>query len=154
VDVDAIPGNRVVNLLGRVLCDGVAHLIRRGLDRGYVGFDEEARRLRGKMMLFETIQCTLLPQGRIACHVDEHSHNVPHNRLINAAMAELIVLPGLDNGLRSALRNHLRRMYTVSDVELSSAVFRSIQLHRNVPRYAFLVNVCHLLPGPFFPTKA
>ncbi len=35
VDVDAVPGNRVANLLGKVLQDGVANLIRRGFDRGY-----------------------------------------------------------------------------------------------------------------------
>ena len=36
VDVTSIPGNRIENLLGKVLHDGVAHLIRSGFDRGYV----------------------------------------------------------------------------------------------------------------------
>ncbi len=154
VDVDAIPGNRVENLLGQVLCDGVAHLIRRGLDRGYVGFDEEARRLRGKIIISETIQRSLLPRGRIACNVDELSYDVPHNRVIKAAMTALALLPGLDDGLRVTLRNHVRRMHSVSDTDLSPAAFRSIQLHRNVARYAFLINVCHLVARSFLPDES
>jgi 5-methylcytosine-specific restriction endonuclease McrBC regulatory subunit McrC len=47
VDVDAAPGNRVENLLGKLLHDGVANLIRRGFDRGYIAREEDSRRLRG-----------------------------------------------------------------------------------------------------------
>ncbi len=102
VDVDAIPGNRVVNLLGKVLADGVANLIRRGFDRGYVAFEEEGRRLRGKLLVSETLKRSLLPRGRVACYVDDLSYDVPHNRVIKAAMRALIGVPGLDPGIRSA----------------------------------------------------
>lgn len=73
VDVDAVPGNRVENFLGKVLQEGVAHLIRRGLDRGYVPIDEEGRRLREKLLLSETVARVLLPRGRIACRMDDLS---------------------------------------------------------------------------------
>jgi 5-methylcytosine-specific restriction enzyme subunit McrC len=55
VNIDAVPGNRVESLLGKVLQDGVAHLIRRGLDRGYTAVDEEGSRLRGKLLISETV---------------------------------------------------------------------------------------------------
>ena len=106
VDVDAIPGNRVVNLLGKVLADGVANLIRRSFDRGYVAFEEEGRRLRGKLLVSETLKRSLLPRGRVACYVDDLSYDVPHNRVIKAAMRALIGVPGLDPGIperRSAI---------------------------------------------------
>jgi 5-methylcytosine-specific restriction enzyme subunit McrC len=151
VDVEAIPGNRVENLLGQVFRDGVAHLIRQGLDRGYVGFVEEGRRLRGKLVLADTVQRTLLPRGRVACQLDELSHDVPHNRVIKAAMSALIGLPGLDHTLRTGLRNHCRRMERVADVELSTAAFRGVQLHRNLARYAFLFNVCRLVARSLLP---
>ena len=86
IDVAAIAGNRVENLLGKVLQEGVAHLIRRGLDRGYVTEEQETRRLRGKLLLSETVGRMLLPRGRAACSVDEFNHDVPHNRVIKAAM--------------------------------------------------------------------
>lgn len=154
VDVGATVGNRVENLLGQVLRDGVAHLIRRGLDRGYIAVDEDGRRLRGKLLLSDSLQRMLPPRGRVACRVDDLSLDVPHNRVIKAAMSALIGLPGLDEGLRVGLRGHCRRMHDVADVELSPAEFRRVQLHRNVARYAFLLNVCHLVARSFLPEES
>lgn len=153
VDLAAVPGNRVENLLGKVLQDGVAHLIRRGLDRGYIDFDAEGRRLRGKLLLSETVGRVLLPRGRVACRMDELSYDVPHNRVIKTAMRALIGVPKLDAGIRTALRGHCRRLHMVTDVELSPAAFRQIQLHRNVARYSFLVNVAHLVALSFLPDE-
>ena len=153
VDLDAIPNDRAENLLALVLRDGVAHLIRRGLDRGYVGFEEHARRLRGKLLLTETIVRTLLPRGRAACEVDELSYDVPHNRVIKAAMRALMGVPTLDAKLRNHLRNHCQRLGAVSDVPLTAEAFRSVQLHRNVARYAFLINICRLVARSFLPDE-
>ena len=97
---------------------------------------------------------SLLPRGRVACYVDDFSYDVPHNRVIKAAMRALIGVPELDPGIRSALRDHCRRLHAVTDVELTPATFRHIQLHRNVARYAFLVNVAHLIARSFFPDEA
>jgi 5-methylcytosine-specific restriction enzyme subunit McrC len=153
VDVNAVPGNRVENLLGKVLQDGVGHLIRRGLDRGYIDFDAEDRRLRGKLLLSETVGRVLLSRGRVACRMDELSYDVPHNRVIKAAMQALIGVPELNADIRTALRGHCRRLHLVTDVELSPAAFRPIQLHRNIARYRFLVNVAHLVARSFFPDE-
>lgn len=153
VDVGAVSGNRIENLLGSVLSHAVADLIRRGLDRGYVPFEEEGRRLRGKMLLSEVVKRTLLPRGRVVCNVDELSHDVPHNRLIKATMAVLVGLPGLDQELRVTLRSLGHRMGTVADIDLSPAAFRHVQLHRNVARYAFVVNLCSLIAHSFLPDE-
>ena len=42
-------------------------------------------------------------------------------------------------------------MHDVSDVELSPAAFRSVQLHRNVAGYAFVLNICRLVERSFLP---
>lgn len=153
VDVGGVSGNRIENLLGSVLSHAVADLIRRGLDRGYVPFEEEGRRLRGKLLLSEVVKRTLLPRGRVACNVDELSHDVPHNRLIKAAMAVLVGLPELDQELRVTLRSLGHRMDTVTDTDLSPAAFRHVQLNRNVARYAFVVNVCSLIARSLLPDE-
>jgi len=153
IDVGSVPGNRIENLLGSILCHAVADLIRRGLDRGYVSFEEEGRRLRGKLLLSEVIKRSMLRRGRVVCNVDELSHDVPHNRLIKAAMAALISLTELDRELRVTLRSLRRRMDTVIDIDLSTAAFRSVQLHRNIVRYAFVVNVCSLIARSLLPDE-
>jgi 5-methylcytosine-specific restriction enzyme subunit McrC len=153
VNVDAVAGNRVEDLLGKVLQEGVAHLIKSGLDRGYVVYDETGRRLRGKVLLTETLTRMQLQQGRVACQVDELSHDVPHNRVIKATMNALVGLPYLDARIRVGLQQHCRRFYDVADVDLTSAAFRHVQLHRNLSRYAFLINVCQLIARSFVPDE-
>ena len=153
VDISAVSGSRIENLLGKVLDAGVAHLVRRGLDRGYVESEEEGCRLRGKLLLSETIGRCLLPVGRVVCQVDHLSHDVPHNRVIKAAMRALLGLPTLDSELRAGLRAHCQRMQEVADVELAPAAFRRVQLHRNVARYAFLLNVAQLVARSFIPDE-
>lgn len=151
IDVDDIAANRIENLLGKVLEKGVANLIRRGLDRGYVVFDEEGRTLRGKLLVSDTLKRSLLPSGRVACQVDELSYDVPHNRVIKAAMRALLDIPDLDKGIRAALRDHCRRLSSVRDVALSSATFRNVQLHRNTASYGFLIQVAQLIARSFIP---
>lgn len=151
VDVSAIPGNRVENLLAKVLCDGVSQLLRTGLDRGYFAVEQDSRVLRGKLLMSETVKRTLLPRGRVACAHDELTVDVPHNRVIKAAMGSLLRLPTVDQGLRSQLRAHCQRLAEVTDVELNRRTFRGVQLHSNVARYAFLINVCSLVERSFLP---
>jgi len=153
-DVGALSGDRVENLLGKVLHDGVAHLMRRGLDRGYLPVEQEGRQLRGKVLLVETAQRLLLQQGRVACRNDELSHDVPHNRALKAAMRELANVPGIDRGLSSGLKDICRRLHEVSDVELSQTAFRNIQLSQNLVRYAFLVEIARLVAGCLLPEQA
>ncbi len=153
VDVNSIPGNRIENLLGKVLHDGVAHLIRSGFDRGYVSFEETSRRLRGKVLLTETVGRSLLEQGRVACQLDDLSYDVAHNRVIKAAMAAMAALPSIDKSIAAGLRDHCRRLHDVSDIPLSPAAFRQVQLHRNLARYALLVNVAQLVAKSFIPDE-
>ena len=149
----SIPGERVENLLGVVLDAGLTGLIRRGLDRGYVGAEEEGRRLRGKLLLSQTISRMLLQRGQVACLTDELSYDVPHNRVLKAAARALVSLPTLDGKLRSRLRGHVLRLETVTDVELSPPAFRQVQLHRNASRYVFLVNVARLVARSLLPDQ-
>ena len=153
IDVGSVPGDRIENLLGKAMTEGVAHLLRQGLDRGYVDLDEEGRRFRGKLLLTETLSRVLLPSGRVACRTDTLTHDVPHNRVVKAAMRALIAIPGLDPKLRLALGEHCRRMNEVVDIDLSLRAFREVQLHRNAARYAFAVHVAYLVAQGLFPEE-
>ncbi|MDA1036081.1 MAG: hypothetical protein O3B65_04265 [Chloroflexi bacterium] len=154
VDVGGLSGDRVENLLGKVLHDGVSRLMRRGLDRGYLAVDQEGRQVRGKVLLVETAQRLLLQQGRVACRTDELSRDVPHNRLLKAAMRELACLAGIDRELRLDLKDLCRRLHDVSDVDLSPAAFRGVQLNQNLVQYAFLVEIARLVASCLLPEQA
>jgi 5-methylcytosine-specific restriction enzyme subunit McrC len=85
--------------------------------------------------------------------IDEFNHDVPHNRVIKATLRALLTLPGLDEDLRGRLREHVRRLQDVSDVDLAPDAFRSIQLHRNIAGYGFLIEVCRLVSRSFLPDE-
>jgi 5-methylcytosine-specific restriction enzyme subunit McrC len=150
-DAGALTGDRVENLLAKVLVDGVTHLMRRGLDRGYLAVDQEGRQLRGKVLLVETAQRLLLQQGRVACRSDELSHDVPHNRVIKAAMRELAAVASVDSELSWGLKDLCRRMHDVSDIELNPTAFRPVQLGQNLVRYGFLIESARLVSGSLLP---
>ena len=55
---------RVHDLLGKVLAEGVFRLIRRGIDRGYREVREDLAGIRGKIAMGETAKRSLPPAGR------------------------------------------------------------------------------------------
>ena len=128
-----------------MLDSGVTHLLKRGLDRGYVREEEDTSRLRGKLDVSTTIKRNLLRQSRVHCVLDSLSYDVPHNRIIKATLRCLVRCHDLDRGLRDQLIRLYRRLCEVSDIELTPKVFVSIQLHRNNGYYRFLLQVCRLI---------
>jgi hypothetical protein len=46
----------VVNLCAYVLTSGIDHLLRRGLDRGYLLTQEQTSRLRGRILITQTVK--------------------------------------------------------------------------------------------------
>src|SRR5262249_44905902 len=72
----------VTNLLAKVLGNGVERLLRKGLDRGYVERSEELARLRGRIVVSESVGRNLFASARACCSYDELSYDVLHNRIL------------------------------------------------------------------------
>ena len=102
----------------------------------------------------ESLKRSLFERGRAACFVDEFTCDVPHNRVIKAAIRKVMCLDEVESSTRRRLRSHLRVMHEVSDVALRPEAFRAVQLHRNNSRYAFLLNICELLSRSLLPDPA
>jgi 5-methylcytosine-specific restriction enzyme subunit McrC len=137
-----------------VLDRGVARVLRRGIDRGYVESRQSEPCIRGKLLLSETLSSGELFAGRLTCAVDELSQDTIHNRLIKAAMRKLIGHAELEQRLRGRLRAHCARMCAVPDEELSLAAFSRVPLHRNLVHYVLLIEVARLVAISFMPTTA
>ena len=89
VDVSEVGLQRLPDLFAQVLVHGVGHLLRRGLDRGYVGFADDVAGVRGKLDLSSTLKRQTLTRARTRCHVDELSYDVVHNQILKATMRSL-----------------------------------------------------------------
>ena len=151
-DVEAEPDTDVLDLLTSVLVREVDRLIRRGLDRGYLGTSEEIAGIRGKCNLSETIKKNLLVKARTLCQYDELSYDVLHNQIIKATIRQLLSTE-VAVELRPRLRTSYMRLREVSDIRLSKRAFASVQLHRNTRSYRLPIDVCRLLFDHLIPTE-
>jgi 5-methylcytosine-specific restriction enzyme subunit McrC len=145
VDVSSLKSTQLVDLFARVLISGTHHLVRRGFDRGYLGFSEDTKRPRGKIDFARTLKRNLLNENRLSCDLDELDYNVLHNRILKTTIKNVMAIENLTPELKEGLHEINRRLWEIEEVYLSSQLFRRVQLHRNNYYYGFLLSVCELV---------
>lgn len=133
------------DLFARVLIGGTKHLIRHGLEKKYELHVEEVPSIRGRVALAPSYRRMQLHHGRATCEFDELTINSPANIALKSTLSALSKVADLDAGNRTELQGLIRRLHSVTEVPLNSALFRSIQFHRNNRLYAFLLRVCQLV---------
>ena len=136
----------VQDLLGKVLATGVNHLVRRGIDRGYVERREDLPGIRGKLAVSETAKRALRSRARAACDFEELSVDILPNRILRTSLRSLLNprIP-LDRSIRSEVRSAYRRLDGVSGVRLKRNTFGQVQLGGQRRVYHHLISVCRLL---------
>ena len=145
VDLGSEEFGGMVDLFAKVLNEGVARLISRGLDRDYLTVQEDIRGLKGKLDLATTVKRNLLLNGKTRCSFDELSYDVPQNRILKATLRQLTMVTGLDPVHRQRAGRLYRKMDAVSDVVLRPRMFRTVRIHRNNRFYSFLVHLCKII---------
>ncbi len=146
VAVAAEPADSLLDLLARVLVQGTTHVLKRGLARDYVPITELTGRLRGKLLLSESVRQRTLPQARGWCAFDELSHDVPVNQLLKSALHHLLTAPKLAKPLRREIRALYLRLADVALVPVSDLrVYAQVVLHRPTAHYRLLLSICQLV---------
>src|SRR5437588_340691 len=88
--VAAVPETQVLDLLAVILNHGIDRLLRQGLHRAYLSRQESIPGVRGKLDLSATVKADLLRRTRTICEFDELSHDILHNRILKATLAQLL----------------------------------------------------------------
>ncbi|TGD80816.1 5-methylcytosine restriction system specificity protein McrC [Hymenobacter wooponensis] len=146
VAVTAEPSDSLLDLLTRVLVQGTTHILKCGLARDYVPETELTGRLRGKLLLSDSIRQQTLSKARAWCTYDELSHDVPVNRLLKATLHHLLTAPKLAGKLRWEVRSLYVRLADVTLLPVSNVrVFDTVKLHRHTAYYRLLLSVCQLI---------
>ncbi len=133
------------DLFARVLESGTTHLIKRGLDRGYITDEVETGSPRGKIDVSATIKRNLLTRSRVHCSVDGLDYNVLHNQILKTTLGQLVRCKNLNKGLRDRLFGLYCRLHEIEDVPLSSQIFGQVVIHRNNRFYKLLLEICRLI---------
>jgi 5-methylcytosine-specific restriction enzyme subunit McrC len=145
LDVEIEDGTTVLDLFARVLKSGLDHLLRIGLDRNYVVEKEAIAGIKGKIDISTSIKLNSFLQGRAVCDVDELSHDVTHNRILKTTIHRLFSASNIDANVKEELITIYRRLNQIRELYISDQIFNSVQLHRNIRFYRFLLDVCHLI---------
>lgn len=143
----------LLNLFAKLTASGINGIIRRGLDRGYVGFVEETRAPRGKMLMDAVLKEQTLRRGSVVCSFDELTPDILHNQVLKATARKLSRSYGVDPALAHELIVIQKRLSHVSDIRVTASTFGRIQLCRNTRQYVPLLRLCEfvhrrLLPVP------
>ena len=146
VNVTAEPADTLLDLLARVLVQGTTHLLKRGLARDYVPEQELTGRLRGRLLLGESMRQQTLPTARAWCAFDELSHDVLVNRLLKSALHQLLTAPTLAKSLRQELRALYVRLGDVALVPVRDVrLYEQVKLHRHTAHYGLVLSICRLV---------
>ena len=150
VDVSGVPATELANLFAHVLCQGIDHMKRRGLEQGYELREDELPGVRGRLDILRTARRHLAAHGRAACRLDELTPNTLPNRILKTTLRRLSNTGGLRDDLRKRVGVLHRDLRGITETTLNARAFRAVQ-HANNRFYRFLLNVCEFIHGACLP---
>lgn len=145
VDVSKVPTTELVDLFALVLCDGIQHIARRGLEQGYEVHEDEIAGIRGRLDVLRSARRFLPMHGRAACRFDELTVNTLPNQILKSTLRNLGKAENLNAELRKRVHMLHRDMNSIVEIPITNQSFRRVQLHSNNRFYRFLMNVTELI---------
>jgi 5-methylcytosine-specific restriction enzyme subunit McrC len=152
IDADSCPD--LNNLFAKILANATHHLVRRGLDRSYVPFEEETPRIRGRIDFSASEKIQSRTRGKLVCIYDELSPDVLHNRIIKSTLHVLRNDPRVHKDSRKRLTQSLEAFHEIGDLRVTPRDFHRVQLHRNNRAYRFILHLCELIHASLLPDKS
>lgn len=152
IDADSCPD--LNNLFAKILATATHHLIRRGLDRSYVPFEEETPRIRGRIDFSASEKIQSRTRGKLVCVYDELSPDVLHNQIVKATLRLLRNDTRVHPDSRKRLAQSFEAFQEVGDLRVTPRHFHRVQLHRNNRAYRFILHLCELIHASLLPDKS
>ena len=153
IDISDVKSPDVVDLLASILINGTNHILRRGLDKGYVSVAEDTSCLRGRISISETIKRRLSMQAKAHCNYDELTFDILHNQILRSTIHRLSAIDKLDKALKKKLRILDKKLEGITLIRITKQSFRQLQFHRNNAFYDLLMKVCELLHESLLPEQ-
>jgi 5-methylcytosine-specific restriction enzyme subunit McrC len=154
VSVDADSYIDLNNLFAGILSNATHHLVRRGLDRSYVSYEEETPRIRGRIDFSASEKNQTRKRGKLVCIYDELSPDVLHNQIVKATLRLLRNDQRVHPDSRKRLAQSLEVFHEVGELRVTPSHFHRVQLHRNNRTYQFILHLCELIHASLLPDKS
>ena len=133
------------NLLGRIFSYGVGKLIRQGFHRSYVTTEEELPGVRGKILLSNTINKSLLVKKKIACEFDEFTANNLFNQMVKYTLSNLIRNPAIDNAIKKIMKKQAIYFSNINEAAPNKDNLQKLKFNRNNFIYKLLISLASML---------
>jgi 5-methylcytosine-specific restriction enzyme subunit McrC len=133
------------NLTAEVLATGVEHLLRRGLERGYVETRQDSNVIRGRIDFQQTIKRFLDRRREAHVVTEELSPDTLTNQLLRASLGALLRFATLTTENRERIAGLHHALRGVSEIRISGSSFYRVRLHTNNREYRVLMSICELL---------
>ena len=134
-----------------ILTNRLQPLIRRGLDRSYLVYEELTPQPKGRIDFTASAKRETWHQGKLHCSYDDLSRNILHNKIIKTTLLLLYRKVQLDKKLKHTLHQQLAWFHDVETIHVSPRSFRRIQWHRNNREYEFILHLCELIHASLLP---
>lgn len=150
-NLEAIPGNNLLDILGYVLNKGVLQLSRRGLELDYNPNTEIIPGIKGRIEFAKTIRGFHLNHGKTVSTFDMLNEDTLANRIIKSTLAILIKHEKLNSTIRDEARSLYRKLPGISTLHLTPQHFSYLNGGKNTRYYKFVISVCKFIVNNSIP---
>lgn len=152
-NLEAIPGNNLLDILGYVLNKGVLQLSRRGLELDYNPNTEIIPGIKGRIEFAKTIRGFHLNHGKTVSTFDMLNEDTLANRIIKSTLAILIKHEKLNSTIRDEARSLYRKLPGISTLHLTPQHFSYLNGGKNTRYYKFVISVCKFIVNNSIPCQ-
>lgn len=143
----------LLDLFAKILINGTRIVLKRGIEKSYVGETIELAGVKGKLELSPTLKSGLYLKQRTICSIDEFSGDILSSQILLTTLYRLVRTRNLDSNLKKQIKSLIWMLPGISIIELNNRVFSQVRLHRNNRFYAFLIKVCHIIYENSLPSE-
>lgn len=130
----------------RIFVRQVDAIVRQGIQRGYIDFDEDHRYLRGRLQLAEHLRREVVRPGLFHQRTNEFTADLLENRILRATLERLTQISYRNgNDLRRGIRRTLAAFSEVAYAPIRPADCDQVIYTRLNERYRSPVNLARLL---------
>lgn len=145
VNLDAIPGNNLLDMIAHALNKCVLYLSRRGFQLGYQSNTELIAGVKGRLNFTQTLRGLHMTQGKTVSTFDDLNPDTLANKIIKSSLTILIKNDSLNKTIREESRSIRARMSEVKEISLSPLHFHKVKVGGSSRHYKFAISLCQFI---------
>ena len=133
------------NLLSRVFSYGIGKLIRSGFHRSYIEQTEELSKLKGKILVKESISKLSMQRKSLVCTYDDYSTNDIFNQILKYTIDSLLKNPNVSTITKKELKKQSVFFVGIESKAPTKENRQKLIFNRNNITYKLLINIAIML---------